>query len=76
MQHMVITDDSRTIWMHPQPALRAAGISVSELPIIFLTSAPSQALAVSGERLGARLTRRADHPQVLDAVRSLIPLSA
>jgi DNA-binding response OmpR family regulator len=48
----------------------------SELPIIFLTSVRSHALEVLGEKMGAYLTKPVNEQQVLEAVRSLVPLSA
>lgn len=55
--------------------LREMGPPWSELPIIILTSMRSHALEVLGDQMGAYLQKPADDQQVLDAVRSFVPLS-
>lgn len=55
--------------------LRELGHPFDELPIIFLTSVHSHAVEVLGGQMGASLTKPLDDQQVLDAVRSLVPLS-
>lgn len=56
--------------------LRDLGSPWDELPIIFLTSVQSHALEVLGDQMGAYLKKPVDPDQIVDTVRSFVPMSA
>ena len=56
--------------------LRELGSPWNELPIVFLTSVNSHALEVLGDQMGAYLRKPVDAEEVLETVRSFVPVSA